>query len=63
MSFDPALFLHSGTTLTWLSCISNSRQLDAALNGGQTIDLYLRPPIQEYTLLEYNKIEQISSKG
>jgi hypothetical protein len=48
--------------LIWLTCINHSRQV-RAMTEAKTMDLYIRPPIEPYRLLDYLKIDEITDVG
>eukprot|EP01006_Ploeotia_vitrea_P047981 TRINITY_DN67184_c15_g12_i1.p1 TRINITY_DN67184_c15_g12~~TRINITY_DN67184_c15_g12_i1.p1 ORF type:complete len:1393 (+),score=677.77 TRINITY_DN67184_c15_g12_i1:35-4213(+) len=45
----------------WLSCMTHSRQ--AAHMKNDDVDLYIRPPVDKYALMDYPKINELVSIG
>lgn len=51
-----------GEMLIWLTCINHSRQV-RMMTEAKAMDLYIRPPIEPFRLLDYLKIDQITDVG
>jgi predicted acylesterase/phospholipase RssA len=47
--------------LIWLSCINHSRQIRAVKD--ELIDLYIRPPVERFQLMDYLKMDEIIEVG
>jgi len=46
----------------WLACLNHVRQLRSVVAAGG-LDLYIRPPIEKYKLLDYGQIDEIIQVG
>lgn len=52
-----------GEMVNWLSCINHTRQLISMQNQPGLIDLYVRPLVQHFGLIDYHLLDEISAIG